>query len=217
MRKMALIVVSIATALFIFGCNPPISKGPDFDSGVPGGTSGFTKLSTEETALANQATMGEPLRLPAGVLTGPIGEPQLEGDVILTLTTVVKGETIGAEGRALGGGSSSAFFDPREGEYLVVIYTVKNETTGALQPSTHINSSFGLVDSEGRIWAGANYYSHGFEVPYALAIDLGIKDPRKFVDPDATVETGIGFDVPKDITPLKLRSELLGLEISFGE
>ena len=176
MRKMALIVVSIATALFIFGCNPPISKGPDFDSGVPGGTSGFTNLST-----------------------------------------VVKGETIGAEGRALGGGSSSAFFDPREGEYLVVIYTVKNETTGALQPSTHINSSFGLVDSEGRIWAGANYYSHGFEVPYALAIDLGIKDPRKFVDPDATVETGIGFDVPKDITPLKLRSELLGLEISFGE
>ena len=108
----------------------------------------ITKLSTEETALANQATMGEPLRLPAGVLTGPIGEPQLEGDVILTLTTVVKGETIGAEGRALGGGSSSAFFDPREGEYLVVIYTVKNNLRSKIkipadQVDHHQNASFG--------------------------------------------------------------------------
>ena len=217
MRRMGLIVVSITTALFIFGCGPQQDTGPDFDTGVPGGTSGFTKLSGEETALANQATIGESLRLPAGVLNGPIGEPPLEGDVILTLTTVVKGETISTSGRALGGGSSSAFFDPREGEYLVVIYTVKNETSGALQPSTHINGSFSLVDSEGRIWPGANYYSHGFEVPFALAIDLGIKDPRKFVDPDATVETAVGFDVPKDITAMKIRSELLGLEISFGE
>ncbi len=206
----------LVAVLAVAACGGSDDSGPDFDSGVPGGTSGFTEVAPEQAALGTQAASGESLTLDAGLMQGPIGEPPLDGDVVLTFTTIDRFESVSNAGRALGGGSSAAFFEPREGEYLVVYYTVKNDTPGGLQPSTHINGSFHLVDDQGRVWSPANYYSHGFEVPYAAGIDTGIEDTRKFVEPGDTVETAIGFDVPKDLNVVKLRSELLDLEVSLG-
>ena len=219
MRRFLWATAAVAVLLAAVACGPEEDGGPDFDTEeVPGGTLGYTEIEGEQAALGKQAALGESVTLDAGLMEGPVGELPLEGTAVLTFssTATATSSDIGTAGRALGGGASAAFFDSREGHYLIIYYTVKNDTEGGLQPSTHVNSSFKLVDDQGRVWAPANYYSHGFEVPYALGIDTGIVDTRKFVEPGDTVETAIGFDVPEDISVVKLRSELLDLEVSLG-
>lgn len=217
MRRFLWAAAAVAVLLAAVGCGAGEDEGPDFDTEeVPGGTVGYTEIGGGQAALGKQAALGESVTLDAGLMKGPIGEPPLQGSAVLTFSSVATTNYIGTAGRALGGGASAAFFDSREGTYLVVYYTVKNDTEGGLQPSTHVNGSFMLVDDQGRAWAPANYYSHGFEVPYAVGIDTGIVDTRKFVEPGDTVETAIGFDVPEDINVVKLRSELLDLEVSLG-
>ncbi len=218
MRRFLWAAAAVVALLAAVACGGTKDEGPDFDTEeVPGGTLGYTEIAAgEQAALGKQAALGESVTLDAGLMEGPVGEPPLEGSAVLTFSSIATANDIGTEGRAFGGGSSAAFFNAREGQYLVIYYTVKNDTEGGLQPSTHVNNSFKLVDDQGRAWAPANYYSHGFEVPYAVGIDIGIKDTRKFVDPGDTVETAIGFDVPTDINVVKLRSELLDLEVSLG-
>lgn len=118
---------------------------------------------------------------------------------------------------ALAGGASAAFFEPREGIYLAVFYTIKNETNSAVIPGTHVNNVFSLIDSQGRVWPTATYYSHGFEVAYALGVPDGKEDPRAWVDTGTSYDTALAFDVAEDATGLRLRSELLNLEIGLGE
>ena len=218
MHRFLLAAVAVAALLAVVACGGTTKdEGPDFDTGVPGGTSGYTEVATsEQAALGKQTALGESVTLNAGLMVGPIGEPALEGSAVLTFSTIATANDVSTAGRAFGGGSSAAFFDAREGQYLLIYYTVKNDTEGGLQPSTHVNSSFKLVDDQGRAWEPANYYSHGFEVPFAVGIETGIEDTRKFVEPGDTVETAIGFDVPNDINVVKLRSELLDLEVSLG-
>ncbi len=220
MRRFLWAAAAVAVLLASLACGGTEDEGPDFDTEeVPGGTVGYTEISTDEqAALGKQAALGESVTLDVGPMQGPVGEPPLEGSAVLIFssTATATSNDIGTAGRALGGGASAAFFDAREGQYLIVYYSVKNDTEGGLQPSTHVNGSFKLVDDQGRVWAPANYYSHGFEVPYAVGIDSGIVDTRKFVEPGDTVETAIGFDVPHDINAVKLRSELLDLEVSLG-
>jgi hypothetical protein len=217
MRRFLWAAAIVAVLLAAVACGANEDEGPDFDTEeVPGGTLGYTEIEGEQAALGKQAALGESVTLDAGIMKGPVGEPPLEGSAVLTFSSIGTGTDIGNEARALAGGSSAAFFDSREGKYLVVYYNVKNDTEGGLQPSTHVNNSFMLVDDQGRAWSPANYYSHGFEVPYAVGYDAGIVDTRKFVEPGDTVETAIGFDVPEDINVVKLRSELLDLEVSLG-
>lgn len=218
MRRFLRVAVFAVALLAVVGCGGGNeNEGPDFvTEEVPGGTVGYTEIEGGQAALGNQIALGESVTLNAGTMKGPIGEPPLEGNAVLTFSSIATANDVGTAGRALGGGSSAAFFDSREGQYLVIYYEVKNDTEGGLQPSTHVNGSFMLVDDQGRAWAPANYYSHGFEVPYAVGIDTGIVDTRKFVEPGDTVETAIGFDVPNDINVVKLRSELLDLEVSLG-
>ena len=218
MRRILWAVAAVALLLAAAGCGQQEDEGPDFDTEeVPGGTVGYTEIGAgEQAALGKQVALGESVTLDAGLMKGPVGEPPLAGSAVLTFSSIATANDIGTAGRALGGGASAAFFDSREGTYLVIYYSVKNDTEGGLQPSTHVNGSFILVDDQGRAWAPANYYSHGFEVPYAVGIDTGIEDTRKFVEPGDTVETAIGFDVPEDIKVVKLRSELLDLEVSLG-
>ena len=206
----------IWSSLLVIGCGAEESGQADFDSGRPGGGSGYTQVD-ESNKQNNQGLFGQSLRLPASVLNGPIGEPPLEGDVVLNFTTIVKTTVIGEDGRAVAGGSSAAFFEPQEGEFLVVYYTVTNETKGGLQSSTHINNAFKMIDDQGRIWASANYFTHGFEVPYAVGIESGIFDTRKFVNPGETKETGIAFDVPTGTNLVSLRSEILDLDVSLKQ
>ncbi len=218
MRRFLWAAVAVAVLLAAVACGGTEDEGPDFDTEeVPGGTVGYTEIgTTEQSPLGKQAALGESVTLAANLMVGPVGEPPLEGNVVVTFSSIATAKDVGTAGRALGGGSSAAFFDAREGHYLLIYYTVKNDTEGGLQPSTHVNKSFKLVDDQGRAWEPANYYSHGFEVPYAVGIDTGIEDTRKFVEPGDTVETAIGFDVPEDINVVKLRSELLDLEVSLG-
>ena len=208
---------AVAVLLASLACGGSEDGGPDFDTEeVPGGTVGYTEIEGGQAALGNQAALGVSVTVDAGLMKGPVGEPALQGSAVLTFSSIATATDIGNAARALAGGASAAFFDSREGHYLVVYYTVKNDTEGGLQPSTHVNGSFMLVDDQGRAWSPANYYSHGFEVPYAVGYDAGVEDTRKFVEPGDTVETAIGFDVPKDINVVKLRSELLDLEVSLG-
>ncbi len=218
MRRFLRVAVFTAALLAIVACGGgDEDEGPDFvTEEVPGGTVGYTEIEGGQAALGKQAGLGESVTLDAGLMKGPIGEPALQGSAVLTFSSIATETEIGNAARALAGGASAAFFDSREGTYLVVYYTVKNDTEGGLQPSTHVNGSFMLVDDQGRAWSPANYYSHGFEVPYAVGFDAGIVDTRKFVEPGDTVETAIGFDVPEDINVVKLRSELLDLEVSLG-
>jgi hypothetical protein len=168
-------------------------------------------------AMRNQAVMGEPLRIPGGALPPPIGEQPLDGDIVITFKSIVRATSVDSASRALAGGASAAFFDPRHGTYLAVFYEVRNESTGALKPSVHVNDSFELVDGQGRKWDKANYFSHGFSVPYAIAVPLDKGDPRTFVEPGETVEVAVAFDLAPDATGLRLLSERLDLEIDLGE
>lgn len=217
MRRFFWVATVVAALLAIIACGSGEDEGPDFVvEEVPGGTVGYTEVGSGQAALGRQAALGESVTLDAGLMKGPVGEQPLAGSAVLTFSSIATATDIGNAARALAGGASAAFFDSREGHYLVVYYTVKNDTEGGLQPSTHVNGSFMLVDDQGRAWSPANYYSHGFEVPYAVGFDAGIVDTRKFVEPGGSVETAIGFDVPTDINVVKLRSELLDLEVSLG-
>jgi len=175
------------------------------------------QVDPNDVVMRTQGVLGEPLRIPGGALPPPIGEPPLDGDIVITFKSIVRAESVDSASRALAGGASAAFFEPRHGTYLAVFYEVRNESTGGLKPSVHVNDAFELVDAQGRKWEKANYFSHGFEVPYAIAVPLGKGDPRTFVEPGETVEVAIAFDLAVDVTGLRLLSERLDLEIDLGE
>jgi hypothetical protein len=184
---------------------------------APGGLPAVEQVDIGAVSMGNQGVMGEPLRIPGDALPPPIGELPLDGDIVVTFKSIVRAESVSSASRALAGGASAAFFKPRHGTYLAVFYEVTNESTGGLKPSVHVNDAFELVDAQGRKWDKANYFSHGFEVPYAIGVPLDKGDPRTFVEPGDTIEVAVAFDVAVDATGLRLLSERLDLEIDLGE
>ena len=163
MRRFLWVATVVASLVIVVACGADENEGPDFVvEEVPGGTVGYTEIEGGQAALGTQAALGESITLNAGLMKGPVGEPPLQGSAVVTFSSLGTASDIGNAARALAGGASAAFFDSREGHYLVVYYTVKNDTEGGLQPSTHVNGSFMLVDDQGRAWSPANYYSHGF-------------------------------------------------------
>ena len=103
----------------------------------------------------------------------------------ITFTSVSRANTEGVEARVLSGGSSAAFFDPREGVCLAVFYTIKFESESVLIPGIRVNGIFSLIDSQGRVWPAATYYSHGFEAACAIGVPEK-KTPRSWVDTGAS-------------------------------
>jgi hypothetical protein len=209
-----LVLLIAATAC---GGSDDVASEEDEDKAAPGGKQVIEQVDPAAAPLGLQAVIGEPIRIPGEVLPPPIGEPPLDGSIVITFKTIVRTTSVDSASRALAGGASAAFFDPRHGTYLAVFYEVRNESTGGLKPSVHVNDAFELVDGQGRKWDKASYYSHGFEVPYAIAVPLDKGDPRDFVEPGETVEVAVAFDVAADATGLRLRSERLDLEIDLGE
>lgn len=193
------------------------SEEAEEDKAAPGGKPVIEQVDPSAAAMSNLGVIGEPLRIPGSALPPPIGEQPLDGDIVITFKSVVRATSVDSASRALAGGASAAFFDPRHGTYLAVFYEVRNESTGGLKPSVHINDAFELVDGQGRKWDKASYFSHGFEVPYAIAVPLDKGDPREFVEPGETVEVAVAFDLALDATGLRLRSDRLDLEIDLGE
>ena len=212
MLAIFLVLLIAATA-----CGDSNEAEPVEDKAAPGGKPAVEQLDPNAAPLGLQAVIGEPIRIPGEVLPPPIGEPPLDGSIVITFKSIVRATTIDSASRAFAGGASAAFFEPRHGTYLAVFYEVRNESTGGLKPSVHVNDAFELVDGQGRKWDKASYFSHGFEVPYAIAVPLDKGDPREFVEPGETVEVAVAFDVAPDATGLRLRSERLDLEIDLGE
>jgi hypothetical protein len=213
-RFLAMLVV---LAIAATACGGSDGSDAEEDKAAPGGKPVIEQVDPNAAAMSNQGVIGEPLRIPGAALPPPIGEPPLDGDIVITFKSIVRATSVDSASRALAGGASAAFFDPRHGTYLAVFYEVRNESTGGLKPSVHVNDAFELVDGQGRKWDKANYFSHGFEVPYAIAVPLEKGDPREFVEPGEAVEVAVAFDLAPDAAGLRLLSDRLDLEIDLGE
>ena len=215
--RTSILAIFLVLLIAATACDGTDEAEPEEDKAAPGGKQIVEQVDPNAVAMSNQGVIGEPLRIPGAALPPPIGEPPLDGDVVITFKSIVRTKTFGIDAKALAGGASAAFYDSRHGTYLAVFYEVRNESTGGLKPSVHVNDSFELVDAQGRKWEKASYFSHGFEVPYAIGVPLEKGDPREFVEPGDTIETAVAFDVAEDATGLRLLSERLDLEIDLGE
>jgi hypothetical protein len=184
----------------------------------------------ELAALGTQVVMGEPFRIDASPLPATLGAPWLEGTVVFKFESVAAGLSIEDEILPI---LSSAYGDKKgdffaaEGVYLAVTYKITNEAKGPLRPNLHVADAFSVADDQGRLFPvvttkarrfGASATARGisFPVSAAIALQRDNDDPRKWVDPGDTVTTVMAFDVPKDAGELRLRSEVLGIELPLG-
>ena len=221
--RIGLMILLVLVAVAVTACDDPTEEvrraelADEFQA-IPGGKQGFTEVDTASLApLGNQIEFNAPVTLDTSKLTGPIGEPPLTGDAVVTFVGAERIDSITQEGRALAGGTGATYYDAREGIFLVVYYTVENKTEGNLQPITHINSEFKAVDSQGRLWEQATFASHGFSVAYAIGVVSDKGDPRAAIGPGESVTTGIAFDVSVDSTGVKLRAENLDTEVAVPD
>ncbi len=124
-------------------------------------------------------------------------------------------------------GDKKGDFFAAEGVYLAVTYRITNEATGPLRPNLHVADTFSVADDQGRLYPvvstktrrfGASSSARGISFPISAAIALqgDNDDPRKWVETGDTVTTVMAFDVAKDAGEVRLRSELLGIELPLG-
>ncbi len=180
-----------------------------------------TAEAKDLASLAEQAAVGDSLTLDASVLPGPIGEPALSGNIQMTVNSTerdikVEEDTVPKLGGAYGAGLvKGEQYTAKRGVYFIVNYTVKNETDGLLKPGAHINNGFTLADATGREWSPMTFQADHFDGSAAFALQQDLFDPREFVLQDEEKTTVIAFDIASDATDLRLRSELLGVEIKL--
>ena len=217
------VILLVLVAVAVTACDDPTEEfrraelAEEFQE-IPGGRQGYTEVDTASLApLGTQLVLNSPVTLDTSKLTGPIGEPPLTGDAVVTFVGAERVDSITQEGRALAGGTGATYYDAREGIFLVVYYTVENKTEGNLQPVTHINSNFKAVDAQGRLWEQATFASHGFSVAYAIGVVSDKGDPRAAIGPGESVTTGIAFDVSVESTGVKLRAENLDIEVTVPD
>jgi len=185
----------------------------------------------ELAALGTQVVMGEPFRIDASPLPAALGAPWLEGTVVFKFESVAAGLSIEDEIISIVStayGDKKGDFFAAEGVYLVVTYRITNEATGPLRPNLHVADAFSVADDQGRLYPvvstktrrfGASATVRGISFPISAAIALqsdNVWDPRKWVEPGDTVTTVMTFDVAKDAGEVRLRSELLGIELPLG-
>ena len=148
-----------------------------------------------------------PVSIDATLLPGLLGEPDLVGQVVLSIDGV---DTFS---------SYEDYFDGEiraQGTFLVIYYSIENAATSRIQPSTQINDEFGLVDDRERQWVPAGYSNYGTSVARAFAIEVGRDSPISWVGPGFTGNTAIVFDIPESATGLALRSDKLGVQVDLG-
>ena len=188
----------------------------------------------ELEALVTQVVMAEAFRIDASPLPPPIGEKALEGTVVFKFVSVAAGLSIKDETISV---VSSPFNSPManaagkttieyarmkgddhvaKGVFLAVTYSITNEATTALRPADHVAGAFSLVDDKGRLSPVARYSTHHFPVSTAFAIQDDNDDPREYLEPGATITTVMAFDVAEDAGEVRLRSEVLGIELPLG-
>lgn len=221
--RIGLLIFLVLSAIAVAACSDPTKDAKaaelaDDFSDIPGGKQGSTQVDTASLAtLGTQIGLGTPFTVDASKLIGPFGERPLAGEATITFEGIEGVNTVSPEGRALAGGTGATFYDSREGTFLVVYYTVENNTEGRLQPVTHVNNMFKAVDAQGRQWEPATFATHAFSVAFALGFSSGKDDPRVQLEPGASATVGIAFDVALDTTGVKLRSEILDVEVSVPD
>ncbi len=220
--KIGLMAAVVLSVLALVACGGGSGGASSKDVGLHEGRAAGDTLTPsppkELRPLSKQSALGEAVTVDAGLLPPPVGEPRLSGKVELTFRAVDRHANVSNEGRArAGGGASDATFEPRQGVYLVVHYTVTNNSDEFLQPETYVNEIFTLADQEGREWVPGTFANYGFAVAYAFALEVGGADPRDHIGPGKSLDTAVAFDVPKTVSGLRLRSERLNLEVSLGQ
>ena len=180
-----------------------------------------TAEAKDLASLGEQAAIGDELTLDASVLPGPIGEPALSGNLQMTVNSTerdikVEEDTVPKLGGAYGAGLvKGQQYTAKRGVYFIVNYTVKNDTDGLLKPGAHINNGFTLADATGREWSPMTFQADHFDGSAAFALQQDLFDPREFVLQGEEGTTVIAFDIASDASDLRLRSELLGIEIKL--
>ena len=180
-----------------------------------------TAEAKDLASLGEQAAIGDSLTLDASVLPGPIGEPALSGNIEMTVNSTerdvkVEEDTVPKLGGAYGAGLlKGEQYTAKRGVYFIVNYTVKNETDGLLKPGAHINNGFTLADTTGREWKPMTFQADHFDGSAAFALQQDLFDPREFVLQGEEGTTVIAFDIASDASDLRLRSEVLGIEIKL--
>ena len=99
---------------------------------------------------------------------------------------------------------------------MAVTYSVTNEATNALRPDIHVAGAFSLADDKGRQYPVASFSTHHFAISAAFAVQGVDHDPRKWLEPGDTITTVMAFDVAKDAGEVRLRSEVLNIEVLLG-
>ena len=160
----------------------------------------FTAEDTPTTPITSYV-MEQPVTIDAGLLDKLSGEPELSGEIIITVKSIERAPNI--EHNLYGKVEA-------EGVFVSIYYSLVNEANSRIQPSTQINDNFVLADDRGRQWGTA-----GVDVAEAFADQMGESDPDKWVAPGFTGITAIAFDVPDGASGLRLISTRLGIEVSL--
>ncbi len=153
--------------------------------------------------------IGEPFTVPASKLNPTIGQPDLTGDIKVTVEEYEFSASI--RDAFTGRGT----IEPR-GRFLVIYYSVANDLNVEMQPATQISDYLYITDAQGRRWKKADYTADYGGVSGSAAVAKGHRQPEEFVQPGFKNTTAVVFDLPQDATDgLALVWEHAGIRIAL--
>ena len=216
--------IAVTGLLVLLFAAAACSSGGESESETEFGDRGAATLPTAEVkelvSLAKVIAMGESFDMDGSVLPGPMGEPALSGNIKMQVDSTERDvklleETVPRLGAAYTGGYKEGQYNSKRGVFFAINYTVTNESDGLLKPGAHINNSFTLADGTGREWTPMTFQQDHFDGSAAFALQQELFDPRELVLQGEEKKTTLGFDIASDAKDLRLRSELLGIEIKL--
>ena len=179
-----ILVIALAVLLVAGGCSSGGESQTREELGEP--ILGLPTAEAKDLAsLGQQAAVGDSLTLDASVLPGPIGEPALSGNIMMTVNSTerdvkVEEDTVPKLGGAYGAGLvKGEQYTAKRGVYFIVNYSVKNETDGLVKPGAHINNGFTLADATGREWKPMTFQQDHFDGSAALRPPAGPVRPAR--------------------------------------
>lgn len=166
----------------------------------------------EDKKATNQLTnhaVGEPFTVPASKLNPTIGQPDLTGDIKVTVEEYEFSASI--RDAFTGRGT----IEPR-GRFLVIYYSVANNLNVEMQPATQISNRLYITDAQGRRWKKVDYTADYGGVSGSAAVAKGYRQPEEFVQPGFKNTAAVVFDLPQDVTDgLALVWEDAGIRIAL--
>ena len=223
-RRATFHIAVMGLIVLLFAATACSSGGDSESDAVEFGDRGAATLPTAEAkelaSLAKVVAMGESFDMDGSVLPGPMGEPPLSGNITMQVSSTQRDvklleETVPRLGAAYTGGYKEGQYASKRGVFFAINYTVTNESDGLLKPGAHINGSFNLADGTGREWKPMTFQQDHFDGSAAFALQQDLFDPRELMLQGEEKTTTLGFDIPSDAKDLRLRSELLGLEVKL--